>query len=163
MKTLYLIGHAKSSWAFQQLDDFNRPLGLKGRKDVRKMAQFAARHIPAPELIISSSASRAFYTALFMADEWEYEEEKIALEPALYHADEEETLEVIREYGAEQSIIAIVGHNPGLTDVYNILTGDHLDNLPTSGIASIAFNIDEWDEIGLKPGEKKFIYTPKNL
>lgn len=163
MKTLYLIRHAKSSWTFNQLDDFSRPLGEKGRKDVRKMAQFVSRHVEPPEMIVTSSASRAFYTALHLADGWEYEEGKMILEPALYHAEEEELLEVIREYGGTHSILALVGHNPGFTNLYNELTGDWIDNLPTCGIAAITFETDDWEEIGSKKGVKKFIHMPKNL
>lgn len=163
MKTLYLIRHAKSSWSFVQLDDYARPLGLRGRRDVKKMAQFAARHIAAPQLLITSPASRAFYTALFMADGWEYPEEKISLEPALYEADEEEMLEVIRQNGGDEQILAIVGHNPGMTDLANELSGESIENIPTGSICAIEFDIEVWEEIGSKKGIKKFLYLPKNL
>ena len=31
MKTLYLVRHAKSSWKYPNLDDFERPLNKRGR------------------------------------------------------------------------------------------------------------------------------------
>ena len=32
MKTIYLVRHAKSSWKYPNLDDFERPLNKRGRK-----------------------------------------------------------------------------------------------------------------------------------
>jgi phosphohistidine phosphatase len=39
MKTLFLIRHAKSSWADPALPDKDRPLGDRGRRDARKMGK----------------------------------------------------------------------------------------------------------------------------
>jgi phosphohistidine phosphatase len=36
MKTLFLIRHAKSSWADPALPDKDRPLGNRGMRDARK-------------------------------------------------------------------------------------------------------------------------------
>ena len=79
MKTLYLIRHAKSSWAFD-LSDHERPLGKRGRKDVIKMGQHLAEHQPKPEVLISSTASRAFYTALHICDQMGIDERQIRLD-----------------------------------------------------------------------------------
>ena len=86
MKKLYICRHAKSSWSFD-LDDFDRPLGNRGRKDVLKVGQYLEEHqIKKPDLILTSPASRAFYTALFLADHWKYKEEKIVVDQRLYHS-----------------------------------------------------------------------------
>jgi phosphohistidine phosphatase len=37
MKTILLMRHAKSSWKDNNLDDFERPLRKRGKKDARAM------------------------------------------------------------------------------------------------------------------------------
>ncbi|MFZ9045086.1 MAG: SixA phosphatase family protein [Cyclobacteriaceae bacterium] len=163
MKTLDIIRHAKSSWNFQSLDDYSRPLGVRGRRDLKKFSKYITKHnLTAPELIVTSPASRAFYTALHLADAWEYKEESVQLEAALYHADEEETIEVVHEYG-HISHLAIVGHNPGLTGLINVLSKQFLENLPTCGIVRSTFAVDSWEEISPETIMSQYRYFPKIL
>ena len=58
MKLLTLIRHAKSE---QDADDsdFDRVLTEKGVEDAYKMGEHIAKHLPKPDLIISSPAERA--------------------------------------------------------------------------------------------------------
>jgi phosphohistidine phosphatase len=147
MKTLDIIRHAKSSWNFASLDDYSRPLGTRGRKDLVKMSRYLkSENIAAPELIVTSPASRAFYTALYLADAWEYPEENVRLEAVLYHADEDEIFEVIQEH-ADIDHLAIVGHNPGFTGLVNVISRQSLDNLPTCGIIRCTYEVNSWEEI----------------
>ena len=48
MKTLYLVRHAKSSWNLNELNDHDRPLSNRGRRDVRKMAMVLCKNVKAP-------------------------------------------------------------------------------------------------------------------
>ncbi len=163
MKTLYLIRHAKSSWNFSQLDDFSRPIGIRGRKDVRKIGKYLQKHISRPEKIVTSPASRAFYTALHFADYWAYPEEEISLEPALYHADDDEIIEIIKDYGENYNTLAVFGHNPGFTNTINSLQNNWVDNLPTCAAIGISFEVDDWNEIEKKKGKQVFYVFPKSL
>lgn len=147
MKTLDIIRHAKSSWNFASLDDYSRPLGTRGRKDLVKISKYLIQNqIKAPELIVTSPANRAFYTALHLADAWGYPEEEVLLEATLYHADEDETIEVLNEH-EEISHLAIVGHNPGFTGLVNLISKELLENLPTCGIIRSTFESESWEEI----------------
>ncbi len=161
MKTLYVIRHAKSSWTFNELDDFSRPLGKRGRKDVIKMGKFLHKNVKPPDLILSSTASRAFYTALYLADGWKMEETDVITEANLYHADSEDIVQIVGNQ--EEDIVAIVGHNPGFTSFINMISNEMLDNLPTCGVFGIEFDIQSWDEIERKSGQKKFYHTPKTI
>ena len=63
-KQLYLIRHAKSSWAQPALADFDRPLNKRGKMNAPLMAgRFAERGI-SPQRIVSSPAKRAKKTAI---------------------------------------------------------------------------------------------------
>lgn len=161
MKTLYLIRHAKSSWAFD-LPDHDRPLGKRGRKDVSRMGQHLAKNQPHPESLISSTASRAFYTALYMCDQMGIDEGEIRLNKKLFHAGSSEILEVVKS-APSCNVLAVFGHNPGFTDCANRLANTHIDNVPTCGIVGISFAINSWQDVDFGKGEQLFFYYPKGI
>ena len=159
MKKLYLVRHAKSSWNFDELDDYHRPLGKRGRRDVSRMGQFVKDEVDTPNLIITSGASRAFYTALHLADHWKYPEEKIIISDTLYHAgvtDFENVIKEVREFDS----VAIFGHNPGLTMFHNRINDNYIDNIPTCGI--VGLEIDKASDEKWKT-RRLFYQVPKGL
>lgn len=161
MKTLYLIRHAKSSWAFD-LPDHDRPLGKRGRKDVTKIGQHLSIHHDKPEMIISSTASRAFYTALHIADHWGIDEGSIRLNQHLFHAGAHEILNEIKQ-APNSKLLAIVGHNPGFTSLANALTNSSIDNIPTGGVVGISFACEKWSDIDYGMGKQQFFLYPKGI
>lgn len=161
MKRLYLIRHAKSSWAFD-LVDHDRPLGKRGRKDVMKMSAYLSEHQPKPDHIISSTASRALYTALHFGDAWQLDESQIGLSRSLYHCGVSQTIAAIKAT-PKGNVLALFGHNPGFTDTANALTTTHIDNLPTCGIIGISFDINHWADVEAATGKQMFFYYPKAL
>lgn len=161
MKTLYLIRHAKSSWAFN-LPDHDRPLGKRGRRDVIKMGKFLAEHQVRPDCLISSTASRAFYTALFLCDQLGIDEGHIHLDKNLFHAGPYEILEVIRS-APNCERLAIFGHNPGFTDTANHLSNSSIANIPTCGVVGIHFEVTSWKDVGFSLGTQDFFYFPKGI
>ena len=162
MKTLYIFRHAKSSWNFNSFKDHDRPLGSRGRKQVIKMGKYLAKHVKPPNQIISSPASRAFYTALFMADQWDIEENNLTLNDALYHADRQTLLETIRRTG-QADVLAIFGHNPGLTSLINCFHINGINNLPTCGIIGFTLDIENWRDLNSARLTPKFYYTPRSI
>ncbi len=161
MKTLYLVRHAKSSWSFN-LPDHDRPLGKRGRRDVLKMGKHLASNHEPPEVLISSTASRAFYTALHMCDQYRIDEGNILLEKRLFHAGSQEILDVIHS-APDCELLAIFGHNPGFTDCANRLANTSIGNVPTCGVVGISFDTNKWSETDFGIGKQEFFYTPKGI
>lgn len=162
MKTLYIIRHAKSSWAFD-LPDIDRPLARRGREDVMRIAKYLSDNENTPDIMISSPASRAIYTALFIADEWGYAEEDLLVTKKLYHADSETILEVLAKADDEANSVAIFGHNPGFNDLVNFFYDQYIDNLSTGGVFGFSLNIDSWSDIRRAKASKKMEIKPKKL
>ena len=126
------------------------------------MGKYLAKHQPKPEVLISSTASRAFYTALFVCDKMDIDEGRIRLSRNLYHAGPEGILKVI--YSAPKcDRLALFGHNPGFTDSANLLAGTHIDNIPTCGVVGISFDVKQWNEIQPGEGKLEFFYYPKGI
>ncbi len=99
MKTLYLARHGKSSWKYPTLDDFERPLNKRGRKNAPFMGKILKELDADAELILSSPAIRASMTARLMAYQLDYPLENIVYREAIYHAGEEALLDVIAGIG----------------------------------------------------------------
>jgi phosphohistidine phosphatase len=63
MKTLLVLRHAKSSWSDPALDDHERPLNKRGRRDAPRMGELVREYGLIPDVVISSDAVRARLTA----------------------------------------------------------------------------------------------------
>ena len=164
MKTIILIRHAKSSWDNPFLDDHDRPLNDRGRRDLPLMATLAAQEIPAPDVCISSTALRAKTTANAFVDAWGLNTAEFQLSSRLYHASEAAFMGILRGLSENLSSVALAGHNPGLTNLINRLQGDvALDNLPTCGVFVMQFDVHSWKEIREGAGQKVAFYFPKML
>jgi phosphohistidine phosphatase len=161
MKTIYIVRHAKSSWSNPNLDDFDRPLNERGLRNAPEMGKRMAHKQIAPDLIITSPAKRALQTAQMIADALNYPTAKLHTDYRLYHAGVSDALEVIRETDNGISTLMLFGHNPGLTDLVNYLSGSDIYNVPTCGVASIETDVDTWREFGEYPGSLLYYDYPK--
>jgi phosphohistidine phosphatase len=126
------------------------------------MGKHLAKHVKPPDQIITSPASRAFYTALFVADAWCIDENKLTLNNALYHADQKTLLDIIRRT-VETDVLAIFGHNPGLTSLINCFHINGINNLPTCGIIGFTLDIENWRDLNSARLTPKFYYTPRSI
>jgi phosphohistidine phosphatase len=145
MKTLLILRHAKSSWSDASLSDHDRPLNGRGRRDAPMMGALLRDEGLIPEVIICSSARRAQETAEFVADESGYEGEVIVTRE-LYHADSDGYLDAAREYGGESEIVMLIGHNPGIEELVESLTGGW-QRMPTAALAEVRLGVDHWSEV----------------
>ncbi len=148
MKTLVIVRHAKSSWDIEGLTDHERPLSARGFRDAPVMGARLAAWGPPVDRVISSSAVRAFTTAELITQEMGLPWDEIQIEDALYHASEEDMIEIIEEQDDYLDGLMLFGHNPGLTYLVNYLSDLDLDNLPTCGVVVMQFDIDSWSELG---------------
>lgn len=150
MKMLLLTRHAKSDWAHPGLADHDRPLNKRGESDAPRMADFLAGNYTPPQSIISSTAVRARTTAEVLAGAFGEHAPDIVLEPNLYLADTHTLLEVTRGLPDALTTVMLTGHNPGMTDYLNLLTGGRIDDLPTCSVARVGFELEHW--AGIRPG-----------
>jgi len=159
MKTLYLVRHAKSSWKYPDLDDFERPLNRRGRESLMLMGEFLKKKVT-PDLIISSPATRAAMTARIIADMIHYPIEKILYSEIIYLSDEDVLLHVIQDINDDVKEVMLIGHNPALTDLGNYISDQQISNIPTCGIFCVELNISSWINIGERRGKLKFFEFP---
>ena len=162
MKTLLVLRHAKSSWSDPALDDHERPLNMRGRRDAPRMGELVREYRLIPDVVISSDAARARLTAEAVVEAARYGGE-IRLDPRLYLAGPADILSVLRSVGENAETVMIVGHNPGLEELVAHLTGEWQD-LPTTALAQIVLPIDQWRDLTLSTrGTLVGHWRPKQL
>ncbi len=162
-KTLTLIRHAKSSWSDPNLQDKLRPLNKRGQKDLSRVNKLL-QHLPLkPDLILCSTARRALETLEGLRQGLSAGESNVKFVEQLYEADTAHLLSEITLRPDSVAHLAVIGHNPGLTDLINLLTGLQLANLATCAIAQIRFECEHWSDIGAHLGTFQLMLSPKAL
>ncbi|HEU4470168.1 MAG TPA: histidine phosphatase family protein [Flavisolibacter sp.] len=162
MKTILLIRHAKSSWDHPGMDDADRPLNERGKKDAPEMARRLKEKGIRIGLFVSSPAKRAKKTAKYFAEAYGLEKDAIVLIEALYHAPPSVFAETIAALPGEHSTVAIFAHNPGITEFASSLTDVRIDNMPTCSVFAVSADAGSWEDF--MKGDKKFLFFdyPKN-
>jgi phosphohistidine phosphatase len=135
-RTLLLLRHAKSDWSTDRPDE-RRRLSERGRRDAPAAGLWLRDNAPAIDLVVCSTAARARQTWTLAA---------AALEPApavlvddrLYDATATGLLTVVRALPAAADTALLVAHNPGLSDLVGLLTGEPRA-LKTASIAVLAW------------------------
>jgi phosphohistidine phosphatase len=167
MKTLYLVRHAKSSWDDTELSDFDRPLNGRGKKDAPRMGKRLREKKVTPDIMLSSPAERALTTCKEIANVLDFPKGKIKTDKRLYHADEDQILQVIKELKDsprdDEEVVMIFGHNPGLTEFANSLLNESLMNIPTCGVVHATLNIEHWRDIHFGCGQMLHFDFPKKI
>jgi phosphohistidine phosphatase len=148
MKNLLLLRHAKSSWKEADLEDYDRPLNKRGKRDAPRIGQLLRDERLVPDQIVSSSAKRARRTAEHVAQASGFRGET-RLTNELYEAAPEQMLAVIKQTPQVHERLLLVGHNPGLEELLELLTGE-CRPLTTAALAWIELEIDAWAD--LAPG-----------
>ena len=161
MKTLTIVRHAKSSWEFPELADFDRPLNKRGKNDAPAMGQRLAAKDISPDLIVTSPAKRALKTSKVVAAEIGYSKKKLVTEERVYMADVVELMSVLHKIDNSYKDVFLVGHNPGMTDLVNDLIDESIINVPTCGVVRAKFNIKTWKALKKGTGKLEFFDFPK--
>ena len=147
MKTFTLSRHAKSSWKDPTLRDFDRPLNKRGYRNAPFMGQLLNEKDFKFDRVYSSPARRGIDTAKYICTEIDYDLDEIETDPGLYHAVADDLLNFIVTLDDQLNNVALVGHNPALTDLTNLLSTEPIDNVPTSGIVFFEVDIEHWQDI----------------
>jgi len=145
MKKLFIIRHAKSSWKEENLDDFDRPLKKRGKKNASYMGEMLKEKHILPDIILSSPAIRAKTTADIIAKKVNYSKD-ILFNKNIYESNEATLHNLLREFNNKNKIAFLVAHNPELNMLADYYVGFN-ENIPTCGIIEIEFDCKKWQDI----------------
>lgn len=161
MKTLLILRHAKSSWKDENLSDHDRPLNKRGQANAPQVGELIGREGLLPDLILSSTAQRSQHTAELVAEAAGYDGD-IRLMRELYAAPPAAYIQALSELDDSFDRVLVVGHNPGLEDLLQMLTyAIHV--MPTAALACVTLPIERWSELTQRTrGKLANIWRPKD-
>jgi phosphohistidine phosphatase len=162
MKTLLLLRHAKSSWKDSELDDHDRPLNKRGKKDAPKMGRLLREEGLLPDLLVASSAKRCRKTAEHIIHSSGYRgESRICGE--LYEAGAERLRQFLSNLDGSISRVLLIAHNPGMEELLEGLVGAYTP-LSTAALAHVELSIDAWRDLTADSrGKLVQLWQPREL
>ncbi len=160
-KTVILIRHAKSSWKHPELEDMQRPLNGRGKRDAPVMGKRFKELNLKPDLMLSSPAKRALKTARTFADQIGYPKKGILIENDIYHGGPAQILNCLRALEESTTRVCLFGHNPSITTLASMLCDFTEDTIPTCGMVGISFEVNSWSEVAQGRGTMLFFEYPK--
>ncbi|KAA9085493.1 SixA phosphatase family protein [Microbacterium radiodurans] len=140
MTTLILVRHAKSDWGSPGLDDHERPLNARGRRDAPEMARRVVDAGVRVDRILASTALRARETAASFGEALGLPVDHI---PELYGAGGRRLRDTAAASG--MNAVLLVAHDPGMTVLAEELSGGRIGQMPTCGVATFTWDTDDWD------------------
>jgi phosphohistidine phosphatase len=132
-RTLILLRHAKSVDPDPYPTDLERPLSPRGRRDAAAAGSWLREQGLLPDLVLCSTAVRTRETLEGLA----LAEAPVVFEHRLYLGPAHDTLDLLRNGAPDVSTLLVIGHNPTLSMLSDLLDPDALpdEGLATSGIA----------------------------
>lgn len=156
-RKLVLVRHAKAARP-DDVDDIDRPLSARGRRDAPEVGRWLREHAAAIELVLCSPAVRTRRT-------WQLAAPEVPAEPNVKHDDRvyaasaRALLAVVHEIPPAVMTAAVVGHNPGLEDLVDLLTGQPAE-LKTAAVAVLGVDVP-WAEVGADSATTLDLATPR--
>ncbi|OUR91775.1 histidine phosphatase family protein [Flavobacteriales bacterium 34_180_T64] len=160
MKTLVFIRHGKSSWEYD-VSDKDRPLKSRGIRDANMVSKQFETTLFTADCVISSPANRAISTCNIFAKNLRISPDLIQIHEEIYDFGGTSVMNFVRNLNNAYSNAMIFGHNHAFTSLVNKLGSQYIDNLPTSGLVKIDFDVDSWD--ALNRGITGLVIFPKHL
>lgn len=169
MLRLYVMRHAKSSWAVPGARDFDRELNERGIFDLEKMRQTLKARGFIPEKIICSPAIRTIQTFEHIKESLP-ENTTVNYEKRLYSSGLSEYLNLIQEVEDARTLM-LIGHNPMCGALAASLPRPDSDfpvdtiayKYPTATVAVIEFDCANWSDIERGKGNLIDCLIPSKL
>lgn len=160
MKKIVFVRHAKSSWEYDIIDS-ERPLKSRGVSDIVNISnEFKMSNIQI-DAVYSSYAKRAADTCDIFVGNVGISPNSVQISNDLYDFGGNNVVKFIKALDNSLDTVAIFGHNYALTSIVNSFGDQYIDNVPTSGLVMIEFNIDNWND--LTQGHTIMVLIPKDL
>ncbi|WP_035841715.1 SixA phosphatase family protein [Kitasatospora azatica] len=161
-RRIIVLRHAKADWP--QVDDHERPLAERGRHDAPIAGQWLADSGIDPDYVLCSTSVRTRETWKLASHELPKRTRRTNFEKRIYDASAGEIIEVLKETPQEVADLILVGHNPGVQNLVEVLAGDESlgdelaqlrqQGFPTAGIAVLTFD-GSWQAV--EPGVGRLV------
>jgi phosphohistidine phosphatase len=152
--TLVVLRHAKSAWP-DGVPDLERPLGERGLRDAPAAGRWLNENVPTLDLAVVSPAARARMTWSNASAELDVPP-RVHEEPRMYFGP---LINVVQDVPADIGTAVLVGHNPDLEHLAELLTGEPTV-FKTSTIAVLRSEL-AWADAGPQWADLVILTTPR--
>lgn len=167
MKHLFILRHAKSSWAHPGLRDEDRPLNARGLRQLKNLSNWISETGFSCDAVLCSTALRTRETwdgiceSLPMAN--------VEYVAGFYNGSTQDYLDAI--YTRDEAKIMLVGHNPTCDELAQILTAPSspeaarlmTHHFGTATLAGLEFDVPSWTDIRQGGGQLTTLLRPRDL
>lgn len=164
MKTLTIMRHADAESAKYGEKDIHRKLSEKGHSEVKLLTGFYSKvYAETPDRLEVSPARRTLETAEYFRKIWGVSYRGYQVNENIYEASVSQLLDIIHGWDDSIQRGMIVGHNPSLLSLINLLI-DHrpLHNLPPAGLAILQSDA-EWEDWKSCSASLRIFTSPEKL
>lgn len=162
-KFLHLIRHAQSADKQHGQSDKERELTTVGVRDSVQIGNFLKNQNFFPDLVLSSSANRAFHTASLISDSLQINQDQLVSNDELYDASIRILLQQINEVEDHIQQLLVVAHNPAISYLAEYISSAEIGDMVPAGLCSIKLNIASWKEVAQNSGELLHYVYPQLL
>jgi phosphohistidine phosphatase len=150
MLNLYVMRHSKSSWNDHNINDFERPLSNRGKKDIKLIIAFLKKKKITFDLAYISSSKRTKQTFKILKNNISCK--KIIYSKKFYLCSESFIINTIKNIKKKYKNILIVNHEPCCKNlVLKLIRKNKLSfikkKFSTSAIAKLVFSIENWENL----------------
>lgn len=171
MKRLYLMRHAKSSWAEPGLEDWERPLNQRGREAATLLGRYLKDRGACLDVAICSAAARTMETLERLLEAYPGPVTGYS-DQSLYLCSGRHLVIALAALPEKTREVLVVAHFPGVQEAALALAGSgtvgqNINRLrkkfPTGAIATLEIDSDSWDASGWRKTKLTDFVTPKTL
>ena len=154
---IHLLRHADTENFSTSGEDYDRNLLPEGRDRALKMGAYLNDNLSRKIAVYWSSSNRTRETCAIVQSKFEFR--NILFRDDLYHANLSQLMEFVNQL-EDQGPVLIIGHNDGITDLLNHLTGENIHLSPCQYV-SIELNATNWQEVSGGTGQLVDNYRPE--
>ncbi len=155
MKLLTLIRHGTAGAGDAGLSDFDRPLAKQGKRQAEAIGRSLAQRGAVPDTLLTSASRRTVETSSALVEPLGVSPDRIVARKDLYLCTPGTLLSAVQELDDGIDHAALVGHNPGVSDLLTLLVGPGAPSFLNGAIAQVEFDIVHW--IDAAPGRANLL------
>lgn len=116
-----------------------------------------------PDVIITSQAVRARESSEILAKKLGLDPDAIQVHEDIFEAERSELLRVVHSFDDSYQTVLLMGHNPGISALYKVLTDPKVPGFSTSCMAVIDLDVDHWSDSNFKNAEALDYLKPQDF
>jgi len=169
LKIVFLIRHASANHFEENIDDHEKGINKQGTLQSENIFKWIKKNDIKIDKIFSSTAKRAVETGNIVFGN---KNRPIELKKDLYLCSSKEIIDLIKNLESNLENVAIIGHEPSMSETLKFLVGDARPDLknvlsqlayPTGSVAIVNLKIENWSQLSKQEGTLDAFLIPEEL